>query len=56
MKEVSCGDLMPGCAFKATAETEDELLKKVAVHAKEKHGIEATPELVKQVREKIRTI
>ena len=54
MKEISCGDLMPGCTFKAQAETEDELLKKVAAHAKEVHGLDATPELVAQVKTKIK--
>lgn len=54
MKEVACADLMPGCDFKASAETEDELLKKVAVHAKEKHGLDVTPELAAQVKAKIR--
>ena len=54
MKEIACGDLMPGCTFKAKAETEDELLKKVAAHAKEVHGLDATPELVAQVKTKIK--
>ena len=54
MKEIACGDLMPGCDFKASAETEEALLKKVATHAKEKHGIDVTPELVAQIKTKIR--
>jgi predicted small metal-binding protein len=54
MKELACGDLMSGCAFKATAETEEKLLEKVAAHAKEVHGLDVTPELVAQVKAKIK--
>jgi predicted small metal-binding protein len=55
MKTIACGDLVPGCDFKAEAESEDELLRKVAVHAREAHGInEVTPDLMNQVRSKIR--
>ncbi len=54
MKEIACGDVVPGCGFKASAATEDELLKKVAAHAKEAHGIEVTPEIAAQVKSKIR--
>lgn len=54
MKEIACGDVVPGCGFKASAETEQELLRKVAAHAKEAHGIEVTPELAAQVRAKIK--
>lgn len=53
-KELKCGDLMPGCEFRATGETEDEILQQAAVHAKEVHGIDVTPELAEQVRAKIR--
>ncbi len=48
MKEIACGDIVPGCGFKASAETEP------AAHAKEAHGIEVTPELATQVRTKIK--
>ena len=55
MKTIACGDVVPGCDFRAEAESEDELLRKVAVHAKEAHGIsDVTPDLVAQVRSKIR--
>jgi predicted small metal-binding protein len=49
-KVLKCGDLMPGCSFEARAETEDEILQAAAVHAKEVHGLDATPELVEQVK------
>jgi predicted small metal-binding protein len=49
-KVLKCGDLMPGCGFEARGTTEQDVLKAAAVHAKEAHGLEATPELVEKVR------
>ncbi|GLQ54855.1 DUF1059 domain-containing protein [Devosia nitrariae] len=54
MKQIACGDIVPGCAFTAEAKTEEELLAKVAEHAKTVHAIEVTPELVNQVKAKIK--
>ncbi len=54
-KSIACSDIMPGCTFTATAATEEELLKKVAAHASQVHGItELTPELAAKVRSAIR--
>ena len=54
MKQIACGDMVPGCDFVARAETEAELLHKVAAHAREVHGLqEVTPELLERVRSKI---
>jgi predicted small metal-binding protein len=36
---ISCKDVGTDCDFVAQAETEDELLQKVAQHAKEAHGM-----------------
>ena len=36
---LSCKDVGTNCSFVAKAETEAELLKKVAQHAKEAHGM-----------------
>lgn len=50
-KQMKCGDLMPGCGFVATGESEDDVLRKAAAHAKAEHGIEEiTSELVEQVK------
>jgi len=50
-KHIACNDVVSGCAFKATAPTEDELVKKVAEHARESHGVkEVTPELAAKVK------
>ncbi len=55
-KQISCGDVVPGCGWKASAESEDELVKQVAAHAAEAHGVEeVTPELAAQVKAAIRT-
>jgi predicted small metal-binding protein len=53
-KKIACTNVVPGCSFKAEAETEDELVEKVAAHAAHTHGItEVTPELLQQVRDAI---
>ncbi len=55
-KELRCGDVMPGCNFVASGATEDEVLKKTAQHAKDKHNVkELTSDLVAKVRAVIRT-
>jgi predicted small metal-binding protein len=55
-KNIACGDVVPGCAFTATAATEEELIAQVAKHAAHDHGVtEITPELAAQVRAAIRT-
>jgi predicted small metal-binding protein len=55
-KHFACGHVVPDCAFTASAATEDELLRKVAAHAAEAHGIsQVTPELAAQVKAFIKT-
>lgn len=55
-KNIACGHVVPGCAFTATAATEEELLAKVAEHAAHEHGVrEITPELAAKVKAAIRT-
>jgi predicted small metal-binding protein len=54
MKTIACGDVIAGCSFTAEAETEEKLLEKVAAHVKAAHGLEVTPQLVQQVKPKIR--
>ena len=53
-KVLKCGDLMPGCDFEARGETDDDILNAAAAHAKEAHGLEATPELVEKVKSVVR--
>ena len=54
-KHIACSTLVPGCAFEATAETEEDLLREVAAHAAHAHGVtEVTPELAAKVKAAIR--
>ncbi len=55
MKNLACNEVVPGCPFTASAETEEDLLKQVATHAEHSHGIkEVTPELLSKVKSAIR--
>ena len=55
-KQIACNDVMKGCAFTATAQTEEDLLKQVTEHAATAHGVkDVTPELAAQVKAAIRT-
>jgi predicted small metal-binding protein len=38
-KVLNCGELFPGCAVQAQGETEEELLKQAAEHARRDHGV-----------------
>lgn len=49
--ELACGDVMPGCDARFSAESEDELLAKVGPHATEAHGVtEITPDVLESVK------
>ena len=55
-KHIACGDFVEGCAFRASARTEEELIQQVAQHAAQSHGIkEVTPELAEKVKSAIET-
>jgi predicted small metal-binding protein len=50
-KMIHCSDMGNDCDFTAHAQTEDEVLQQIAVHAKEVHAIEdMTPELVETAK------
>jgi predicted small metal-binding protein len=54
-KQIACGDVVAGCSFTASAATEQELVQKVAQHAKDEHGVrEVTPDLAAKVKAAIR--
>lgn len=54
-KHIACSTLNPGCAFEASAETEEALLTQVVAHAAHAHDItEITPELAAEVKAAIR--
>ena len=55
-KAIACNSVVPGCKFTVSATTEEELLEKVAAHAKHDHGVtEVTPELLSKVKAAIVT-
>jgi len=55
-KHIACGDVVEGCEFMASAATEEALLKQVAQHAAQAHGVkEVTPELAAKVKAAIQT-
>jgi predicted small metal-binding protein len=57
MKAFACGAVVPGCTATFTAATEEEILARVAAHAKEDHAMEQVPpDVVAQVREKIQDV
>lgn len=51
MKTFACGQVVPGCRATFRADTDEQILAAVAVHAREDHRLESVPpELVDQVR------
>jgi len=55
-KHIACNDVVNGCAFKASAATEEELLEQVTAHAAKDHGVqEVTPELAAKVKAAIQS-
>jgi predicted small metal-binding protein len=56
-KELRCCDVGMNCDFKAQGETEDEVLRQAATHARTAHQItEMPPELAAKVRSAIRNV
>ena len=54
MKEFNCGELVPGCDTVIQGESDEEILEKTAVHAREEHGLdEVPPEVQDTVRASI---
>ena len=52
---IACEDVVPGCGFTASADTEQELIDKVALHAANDHGVPTvTPELAAKVKAAIK--
>jgi predicted small metal-binding protein len=57
MKQVKCADAGIACDFVAHADTEEELMKKVAEHAREKHGIaQVTPDMAAKMKKIMRDV
>jgi predicted small metal-binding protein len=57
MKSFSCGAVVPHCTARFNGETDEEILSKVADHARRDHGMTDVPaEVVEQVRANTREI
>ena len=57
--KLGCMDVDPkgGCAFEVRAETEDEVMRLVADHAKHKHGMSnPPPEMMKKIKGAMKTV
>jgi len=56
-KSISCSDAGANCSWSTTADTEEEIMNRVAQHAKEDHPeLEVTPELVAKIKSLIKEI
>jgi len=56
-KSISCADAGANCSWSTTAETDEEIMNRVAQHAKEDHpDLEVTPELVAKIKSLIKEI
>ena len=56
-KSISCTDAGADCGWSTTAEIEEELLDKVAEHAKIDHkDLEITPEIVEKIKSLIKDV
>ena len=56
LKRIACADIVPGCSFTTTASTEEDLMKKVAAHASQDHGVtEFTQEQEAKVKAAIKS-
>lgn len=54
-KELHCGDIMDGCKHVVRGESEEEVMRKGAQHAKEAHGMAEMDEATQaKVKSKIR--
>ena len=56
-KSISCSDAGKDCGWSATAQTEDELMNKVAEHVKQEHkDIELTSENIASIKSLIKEV
>jgi predicted small metal-binding protein len=54
-KELHCGEIMDGCPAVIRGETEEEVMRKGAKHAREAHGVEKMDDAtIQAVKSKIR--
>jgi predicted small metal-binding protein len=56
MKRIMCGDLVPGCTFKAQAKTEAEVLHMEADHVRNAHGLNVDSQFLERARGRIQDV
>ena len=45
-----CGDAMPGCSARFEEDSREQILERVAAHAREAHGVtDVTPEMLEAI-------
>ena len=54
MKTLNCSDAGFDCEGKISAESEEEILRQAAEHARTEHKTEVTPEMAEQLKALIR--
>ena len=55
-KSITCSDVGVDCGWSATADTEEELMKKIVEHAKEHGHDQVPPEMVDKVKAAIKDV
>jgi predicted small metal-binding protein len=56
MKRIHCGDLVPGCEFKAQAASVAEVLSVELEHARRVHDINVNPQFLQRARDRIEDV
>lgn len=56
MKRIQCGDLVPGCEFRAQASSVAEVLSVELEHARQAHDINVTPMFLQRARDRIEEV
>ncbi|MGE5521993.1 MAG: DUF1059 domain-containing protein [Candidatus Dadabacteria bacterium] len=54
MKTLHCSDAGFDCKAVIRANTDEEVLQQAAIHAKEVHRVEATPQLAEEIKKLIK--
>ena len=56
MKRILCGDLVPGCDFKALAQSNAEVLQMELDHARNVHNLTPTPQFLQRAFDRIEAV
>lgn len=56
MKRIQCGELVPGCEFRAQAASVAEVLSVELEHARHAHDINVTPQFLQRAHDRIEDV